>query len=508
MKANGKGTWISLRYGLTITILALFAAGGFFILSTHTMGKEDLGIRTAPVNPEFQKYLLDRDAGLIQTFTEDGYPLGEIPPIVDARIVKVARQTLPDQALPNKYNSAGLGYVTSVKNQGSCGSCWAFASIASVEANLTMNIMNAAFPDLAKEYDWSEQHLIENHGFDYGECDGGNPYMSTAYFTRGDGPRLESKFKYDHGTMGKKDTQRHIQNIVMLPPKTAALKDKHIKDAIKKYGAGYVSMYWSNSCYNSSTYAYYNKSLATGGHGVCVVGWDDNFSKNKFLQTPPGNGAYIVKNSWGKNWGDNGYFYVSYYDSYFCMRSTHITFFLDDDEADTSSFVDIEPLNNYNSIYQYDPYGWVNNIGWGSKILWISNVFKAKKNETLKAVGLYSVDTLFKYVLYIYTNVNNNDPTSGKLAYKKSGKFKSPGYFTIPIKNVSIKKGQKFAIVFKTKTKTHAYPGAVEYYDAGYCSDADAKAGESWVSKDGNAWSDLTKVYKSSANFCIKGYTK
>ena len=505
MKANGKGAQILLRYGLAVTVLVLFAAGGFFLMSNYTIGKEDLEIQTSPVNPEFQQYLLDRDAGLIQAFTEEGYPLGEVPSVVDARMVKPLGQNKIDNA-PNFYHLKNLRRITSVKNQGSCGSCWSFAALGSLESNEYG--ADAVIPfDFAAEPDWSEQHMIENHGFDYGECEGGNQYMAAAYLARWDGPRFEKKFKYDYGTMGKKDTQRHVQKMIFVPPKTAAKKDKLIKNAVMKYGAGYVSMYWSNSCYNSNTNAYYNKSLPVGGHGVCIVGWDDNFSKNKFLQTPPGDGAYIVKNSWGKNWGDEGYFYVSYYDNYFCKRS-YVVFFTDESGTDASNPYDNEPVTNYKTIYQYDPYGWVNNIGWGSKILWMANTFKAKKNQTLKAVSLYSVDTLFKYVLYIYTDVDNDDPTSGTLAYKKSGKIKSPGYFTIDINNVSITKGKKFAVVIKAKTKTHSYPGAVEYYYYGYCRKADAKAGESWVSKNGNEWVDLTKAYKSSANFCIKAFAK
>lgn len=49
-------------------------------------------------------------------------------------------------------------------------------------------------------------------------------------------------------------------------------------------------------------------------HEITIVGWDDNYSKDNFSVTPPGNGAFLVKNSWDVDWGDSGYFYISYYD--------------------------------------------------------------------------------------------------------------------------------------------------------------------------------------------------
>ena len=64
---------------------------------------------------------------------------------------------------------------------------------------------------------------------------------------------------------------------------------------------------------------------------------------------PPGNGAFIVRNSWGTGWGDAGYFYVSYYDTNFGY-------------GENAVFDDAEPTSNYNAIYQYDPLGWTDEL--------------------------------------------------------------------------------------------------------------------------------------------------
>lgn len=60
-------------------------------------------------------------------------------------------------------------------------------------------------------------------------------------------------------------------------------------------------------------------------HDVVVVGWDDNFPKENFTIQPEGDGAFICKNSWGEEFGDDGYFYVSYYDTKICRKSVVYT---------------------------------------------------------------------------------------------------------------------------------------------------------------------------------------
>ncbi len=95
---------------------------------------------------------------------------------------------------------------------------------------------------------------------------------------------------------------------------------KIIKIHLMKYGSLRTAIGSPNGAntYNEATAAYYYKSGLTGmggGHAVSIVGWDDNYSKNNFLVKPEHDGAFIVLNSWGNSWGDDGYFYISY-DSY------------------------------------------------------------------------------------------------------------------------------------------------------------------------------------------------
>lgn len=295
-----------------------FLIGSLFLvfllqISLSTSDKPELvqpSPQIAPVNPEFFNYLIERERGLKkELITSEGYWLGELPPPIDLQHNKGQVVFPPRVALPSYYDLRTLNKLTPIKNQGACGSCWAFASYGSLESYLLP----------AEYWDFSEQDLITNHGFDWGPCDGGNHFMSSAYLARWSGPKWEQDIPYIYSLSPEPQNslvKKHAQEILFLPSRANYLDNDNIKNAVMNYGAVYVSMYWNSSYYNSTYSTYYcNLSNPTGNHAVAIVGWDDNFDKNKFSPTPPDNGAFIVRNSWGSSWGEGGYFYISYYDT-------------------------------------------------------------------------------------------------------------------------------------------------------------------------------------------------
>jgi hypothetical protein len=262
------------------------------------------------------------------------------------------------------------------------------------------------------------------------------------------------------------------------------------------YGALSTGMYYKGSYYNGTYRSYYNPGVKEGAHEVGIVGWDDNFDRNKFNYLPPGKGAYIVRNSWGTDWGDRGYFYVSYYDEFFARF--------------TAAFK-AEIPSNYEINYQYDPLGWTSSLGYiGSETAWMANIFTSSSNIPLKVVSFYAAANQNSYEIYIYTDVNSGQPRSGILRAVKEGQINSAGYHTIALDSaVRLAVNQKFSVVMKLKTVGYNYPIPIEepiYY---YSSGARAHAGESFISSNGSSWNDLHTSWGSrfwNTNVCLKTF--
>lgn len=472
------------KKALFLCVFLLLIGALAFGLASPGIAQE--GISLAPMNPEFVKYLGDLNSGNVQRFTTQGHSLGFIPPPIDLshmRGVPVLK-TYELLSLPASYDLRTLGKVTPVKDQGPCGSCWAFGTYGSLESYLLT----------PETWDFSENNLKNTHGFDLGHCEGGNEYMSTAYLARWSGPVNESDDPYNplsNYSPSNLSEQKHIQQVLFLPDRAGPLDNNNIKQAVMSYGAVYTSIYWDDPYWNEANDAYYYSGTETSNHAVAIVGWDDNFPRTKFNSPyPSANGALIIKNSWGTGFGEGGYFYISYYDSKVGKSN--------------AVFNNAEATTNYTTLYQYDPLGWVVSLGYSSNTAWFANIFNASSDNALAAVSFYVASPNSPYEIYVYKNVTTG-PTSGLLAGTKTGTISIPGYQTIPLDPISLTSGERFSVVVKLTTPGYNYPIPVEYPYTGYSSGARANAGQSYVSSNGSSWADITVSFPNT-NVCLKAF--
>ncbi|OGP90308.1 MAG: hypothetical protein A2156_12010 [Deltaproteobacteria bacterium RBG_16_48_10] len=472
----------------SIAILIRLLLIGFIILFPASKIKaEQSSTSVAPLNPDFLEFLNSREVNALQQ-SPDEHGLGLVPSPHDLSHLKGLSvfDEIQLLGLPTTFDLRSQGLLTPIRNQSSCGSCWSFATYGSLESNLLP----------LEAWDFSENNLKNTHGFDWGPCEGGNADMSIAYLARWSGPVNEADDPYNpaSGTSPPGLSERkHVHEVLIIPDRANASDNDNIKQAVMAYGGLYTSMYWTSSYYNAAYKAYfYNGTGAKpSNHAIVIVGWDDNFDRNKFSPVPPGNGAFIVRNSWGTGFGENGYFYISYHD----VRTGTVNYL----------FNNGEPTSNYRQIYQYDPLGWTSSIGYGSPTAWFANIFTASGTEQLKAVSFYTPSHNSTYELYIYRNVTSV-PTSGSVAGSKAGTIASPGYHTVPLEiAVALTPGQDFSVVVRLTTPGYNYPIPVESPWLGYSSQATASAGESYISSNGTSWSDLTNNF-SNSNVCLKAF--
>lgn len=200
------------------------------------------------------------------------------------------------------FNWRDASQLTTVQYQGICGSCWAFTSAAVYEGNYRMKN--------GKILDVSEQFILDcatdKNGNDAGSCDGGW-YGGVFDYLMTNGAQLEKEKPYQgkQGFCGNTTKSKYKVIKWGYIRRDAGIPSvREMKDALAKYGAiaATVKVTPAFQAYRSGIFDEHASVSAPNdvNHAITIVGWDDNKQ------------AYLVKNSWGPGWGENGYIWVEY----------------------------------------------------------------------------------------------------------------------------------------------------------------------------------------------------
>lgn len=398
---------------------------------------------------------------------------------------------------PETFDLRDYGIVSPVRDQGDYGTCWAISALGSIETQL----MRDGFDKNAFLSPW---HLVyftftgENSfqtGIDSPFEVGATHTQAMASLSKWQGPADEKTFPYDSGDTADESLRYNheyclhdVNNTHEYLHYYEPADESRVKEFL--YSKNAVSAFYgkSDEYYNDKTASYYCDEEWTPSHAILIVGWDDNYSRTNFNTTPSRDGAWLIKNSYGTDYGDEGYIWISYDDVTLC---------------DTAVY-NVVDSSNYENVYSYDNHGWTASVSTdklqASVTGYMANIFTADEDEKISAVSFYTTEDNAEYEVEVYNRISgNNNPKNGELISRESGKEKYSGYHTIDLKKtVPVSKNGKFSVVIKVTNKTSPYTIPVEadvrFHKDGYIYEMESgktKDHRSFISNNGTAWRDV-----------------
>lgn len=207
---------------------------------------------------------------------------------------KTSGRNLQTTSIPSSFDWRNYGAVTSVKNQGTCGDCWAFAAAANIEGQYYLKY--------GQLYNFSEQQLLDCSTANYG-CNGGTAPLAYQYIKSVGGLEAYNNYPY----LGYQSTCQFQSSLVVAQVSAYAIistNESYMQQALYQYGPLAVALNANYLQFYTSGILSVSNSLCTPtdlNHAVLLVGYGTSAS---------GYNYWIVKNSWGSTWGENGYFRI------------------------------------------------------------------------------------------------------------------------------------------------------------------------------------------------------
>ena len=468
--------------------------------------------------------------------------------------------------LPSRFdlrNVDGKNYVTPVKTQ-RYGDCWTFAMAGSAEiAYLYANDMGVSAGEKNDQVDFSEKYIAwymfhgitkddvvkgkvrssqEGEGFDPSTMEEekgklsayiiGGPFVQAAnFFGSGFGPvdesmeiNSEKPYAYNDSWEGEWTLPLNAEyrgvpasalfrgSRILPPPATFDANGSYtlnadglnaIKSELYQGHGVTIALNAEHPGFNSKNRADYDNGDNDPNHAVVVVGYDDDFPKEKFTRTksdgtviegstPPDNGALIIKNSWGLTTFDgdidDGYLYLSYYDHSLLAALSYV--FDNNNKAKHTA----QNIDQYDLMMTI----WYGTSDYEAETK-MANVFDAEEDESLFQIE-YRTSYPDAQVSYeIYKDIDGNDPSSGTLLEKGEHTHQYPGSHVIDLnQEYSLKKGDRYSIVLTMKrgeTYTEVFPYGTEInweMIKGLKMTGIINPSESFLYTDGK-WSDMSE---------------
>lgn len=414
---------------------------------------------------------------------------------------------------PGTYNANEEGFVTDVKNQRNTSLCWAFSLASNLETSLLTR--GQKYYDLSEEqlaYFWANRvndplgntpndKITRTQSNYHGT---GNGRVASFFLSTWSGMTTEEKVPFQSSAVTWPDSLAYDTSAYMEDAIFSQYTVERTKQLLMEYNSVSAMIYMLDNYYYPDTASYSCPQSGLVNHAATIVGWDDTYSKENFPSASGVNndGAWIVKNSYGKNWGKNGYFYLSYEDK-------SITNLVSNTAATTPAYP-----NNY--FYDGAAAGTVTFPGKTiNNGYYVSNIFKATagngKDEELGEIVTAVPQDNTDFQIQVYTDLKNtSDPTSGTPTYAEPVDYTQPlaGIHTIHLNTpVKIPQGTFYSVVIKIPNGSNKfYVEKTTTSTSWFTATAGIDPDQSFFSTSGKKWYDAGNQYNCC--FSVKAHTK